>query len=103
MRTNFTLPTNSRGPSLNTRGFCSAGGMIMENFVYEIMESLLSEPFFTKRMKTLSGPDGFMLYDKLGVDIFSTSELLYPSMKIRLRLITATLSFNMISNNPNVS
>ena len=51
----------------------------------------------------LSRPDGFMFYGKLGVDFFSTSELLYPKMKIRLRLIRARPSFYVISDNPNVS
>ena len=46
--------------------------------------------------------DGFMLYGKLGVDFFSTSELLYPNIKIRLRLIRARPNFYMISDNPNV-
>ena len=67
------------------------------------MEAPLSEPFFTKRMNMLSRPDGFMLYGKKGVDFFSTSELLYPNMKIRLRLIRARPNFYMISDNPNVS
>ena len=53
-------------------------------------------------MKLLSRPDGFMLYGKLGIDFFSTSELLYPNMKIRLRLIRARPNF-YISDNPNVS
>ena len=44
-----------------------------------------------------------MLYGKLGIDFFSTSELLYPYMKSRLRLIRARPSFYMISDNPNVS
>ena len=66
------------------------------------MEAAFSEPFFTKRMKMLSRPDG-MLYGKLGVDFFSTSELLYPNMKVRLRLIRARPNFYMISDNPNVS
>ena len=51
----------------------------------------------------LSRPDGFMLYGKLGVDFFSYSELLYPKMKIRLRLIRARPNFHMISDNPNFS
>ena len=51
----------------------------------------------------LSRPDGFMLYGKLVVDFFSTSELLYTNMKIRLRLIRARPNFYMISDNPNVS
>ena len=44
-----------------------------------------------------------MLYSKLGIDFFSTSELIYPNMKIRLRLIRARPNFYMISDNPNVS
>ena len=51
----------------------------------------------------LSRPDGFMLYCKLGVDFFSTSELLYPNMKVWLRLLRARPNFYMISDNPNVS
>ena len=30
----------------------------------------LPDPFFTRRMKLLSRPDGFMLYGKLGIDFF---------------------------------
>ena len=37
------------------------------------------------------------------VDFLSTSQLLYPNMEIRLRLIRARPSFYMISDNPNVS
>ena len=51
----------------------------------------------------LSRPDGFMLYGKRGVDFFSTPELLYPNMKVRLRLIRDRPNFYMISDNPNVS
>ena len=51
----------------------------------------------------LSRADSFMLYGKMGVDFSSTSELLYLNMKIRLRLITARLNFNMLSDNPNFS
>ena len=54
-------------------------------------------------MKMLSRPDGFMLLGKLGVDFFSTSELLYPNMKVRLRLIKARPKFYVISDNPKVS
>ena len=44
-----------------------------------------------------------MLYGKLGIDFFSTSDLLYPNMKNRLRLTRARPNFYMISDNPNVS
>ena len=63
----------------------------------------LPDPFFKRRMKLLSRVDGFMMYDKLDIDFFSTSELLNPNMKIRLRLIRARPNFYMISDNPNVS
>ena len=43
-----------------------------------------------------------MLYGKMGVD-FSTSELLYPNIKIRQRRIGARPDFYMISDNPNFS
>ena len=44
-----------------------------------------------------------MLYGKLEVDFFSTSETLYPNKKNGLRLIRAKPNFYMISDNPNVS
>ena len=78
-------------------------GYDYEEFLDEIMEASLSEPFFTKRMKMHSRPDDFMLYGNLRVDFFSTSKLLYPNMKNRLRLIRARPNFYMISDNPNVS
>ena len=68
----------------------------------EDISNPLPDPFFTRRMKLLSRRHGFM-YGKLGIDFFSTSELLYPNMKIRLSLIRARPNFNMISDNPNVS
>ena len=38
--------------------------------------NLLESPFFTRRRKLYSRPDGFMLYGKLGIDFLTTSELL---------------------------
>ena len=69
----------------------------------EDISNPLPEPFFTKRMKLLSRPDDFMLYGKLGIDFLSTSELLYPNMKNRLRLIRARPNFYMIIDSPIVS
>ena len=54
-------------------------------------------------MRMLSRPDGFVLYGKLGVDFFSTAEMLFPNMKIRVPLIRATPNFYVISDIPNVS
>ena len=66
-------------------------------------ENLVKGPFFTRRMKLYSKPDGFVLYGKLGIDFLTSSELLYPNMKVRIRLIRAPPHFYMISENPNVS
>ena len=83
------------------------GVLHCEGFDYEQDSEDISNPlpdtFFTRRMKLLSRPDGFMLHGKLGLDFFSTSELLYPNMKIRLKLIRARPNFYMIIDNPNVS
>ena len=46
------------------------------------MQASLSEPFFTRRMKFPIRRDGFMLYGILGVDFFSTSELLDPNTNL---------------------
>ena len=72
------------------------GNLLCEGYDYEEDPedfSYLFDPFFIWRMKLLSRPDGFMLYGKVGIDFFSTSELVYPNMKIRLRLIRARPSF----------
>ena len=78
-------------------------GYAYEAFRDEILESPLSEHFFTRRMMRLSRHDGFILYCKLGVVFLSTSELLYPNMKVTSRLITTRPNFYMFSDNPNVN
>ena len=97
------ISNNFKGAISEYKGVLHCEGYDYEEFPDEIIEAPLSEPFFTRRMKMLSRPDGFMLYGKLGVDIFSTSELLYLNMKIRLRLSKARPNFYMISDKPNVS
>ena len=75
-----------------------------EGYDYEeYPENLLEVPIFTRRMKLYSTPDGFMLYGKLGIEFLTTSELLYPNMKIRIRLFRARPNFYMISEKSNVS
>ena len=54
-------------------------------------------------MKMYSRTDGLMLYGKRGINFRTTSELLSPNMKVRIRLIRARPNFYMISENPNVS
>ena len=80
------------------------GILLCEGYDYkqgpEDISKPLPDPFFTRTMKLLSRPDGFMLYGKLGIDFFSTSELLYSNMKIRLRLIRARPKFYLIRTTP---
>ena len=97
------ISNNFKGAISEYKGVLHCEGYDYEEFPDEILEAPLSEPFFTRRMKMLSRPDGFMLYGNLGVDFFSTSEFLYPNMKIRQRLIRGRPNFYMISDNPNVS
>ena len=81
--------------------------MHCESYIYEQDPEDISNPLpdsiFTRRMKLLSRPDGYVLYGRVGIDFFSTSELLHPNTKNRLRLIRARHNFHMISDNPNVS
>ena len=75
-----------------------------EGYDYEeYPDYLLEGPFFTRRLKLYSRPDGFMLYGELGIEVLKTSELLCPNMKVGIIQIRARPNFYMISENPNVS
>ena len=66
------------------------GVLLCEGYDYEEdPENLLECSSFTRRIKLYSRPDGFMFYDKLDIDFLTTSELLYPNMKVRIKLIRA--------------
>ena len=93
---------NSKGSIAEYKGVLHCEGYDYEQDPEDISNPL-PDPFYTRRKKLLSRPDGFMLYGKMGIDFFSTSELLYPNMKIRLRLFRARPNFYMISDNPDVS
>ena len=78
--------------------------MHCEGYYYEEdPEKLLEDLFFTRRMKLYSRSDGFLMNVELGIDFLTTLELLYPNMKVRIRLIPARPNFYMISDNPIVS
>ena len=81
------------------------GVLHCEGYDYqEDPKNLLESPFFTRRMNLYCRPDGFILCGKLGIAFLTTtSELLHPNMKVRIRLIRTRLNFYMISENPNVS
>ena len=98
----FYISNNFKGAISEYKGVLHCQGYDYEKFFDENFEASLSEPFFTRRKKMLSRPDGFMLYSDFGVDFSSNSELLYPNMKIRLRLIRTRPELYTNSNNPNV-
>ena len=88
------ISSNFKGAISEYKRVLHCEGYNYEEFLDVIMEAPLSEPFFTRRMKKmLSIPDGFMLYGKMGVNFFHTYELIYPNIKIRLRLVRARPSF----------
>ena len=97
------ISNNFKGALSENKGVLHCEGYDYEELPDEIMETSLSEPFFTRRMKMLSRPDGFISYGILGVDFFRNSDLLYSNKKIRLKLIRARPKFYMFSDNPNVS
>ena len=96
---NYYISKNFKAAISEYKGVLHCEGYEYEEDPEDISNPL-PDPFFTRRMKLLSRPDGFILYGKLGIDFFSTSELLYPNMKKRLRLIRARPNFYMISDNP---
>ncbi len=96
------ISSNFRAAISECKGVLHCEGYDYEQNPEDISNPLL-DPFFTRRMKLLSRLDGLVLYGKLGIDFFSTSELLYPNMKIRLQLIRGRPNFYLISDNPNVS
>ena len=59
---------NFKGAISEYKGVLHCERYDYEELPGEIKEAPLSEPFFTRRMKMLSRPDGFMLYGKLGVE-----------------------------------
>ena len=101
MRTNLTFVTKSRELSPNIRGFelrrvCLwyfSGWYYVDTLVWSILY---------KKNENVQRSDGSILCGKLGVDIFSTSEIIYPNMKIRQGLIGTKPKFYMINDNSNV-
>ena len=94
---------NFKGAISEYKGVLHCEGYDFEENPDDIQDSLLSDPFFSRGMKMLLRSDGLTEKGKLGVHFFTTSELLYPNMKVRIRLIRARPNFYMISDNPNVS
>ena len=102
MHTSLTFPSFSRVHLWIQKSFALRGVRLWGKSKW-IFRSAFIWTFSTRRMKIPSRPDGFISYGKLGVVFFSTSELVYPNMKVRWRLITARLNFYLFRDNPNVN
>ena len=102
VRANLAFQTNSR-IKLWVQRVVDCEGDDYDESPNEIQDAPLFELFFTLRLKTLSKPDGFMLNDKLNVEFFTNSDLIYPIKKNRLPLFRARYNFYIISDNPSVS
>ena len=100
---NSYFSNNFKGTISKYKGVLDCDGNDYDEFLEEIMEAPSSEPFSTRRMKMLAGPEDFLLYGKLGINFFSTSEFLFPQLKVRIRLIEARPKLYTISDNLNVS
>ena len=61
------ISNNFKGAIPEYKGVLHCEGYDYEELPDEFMEVPFSEPFFTRRMKMLSRPYGFMLYGKLGL------------------------------------
>ena len=53
--------------------------------------------------RTTFAENGTTYYDKLAIGLFRCEKLLLPNTKVRLKLISASPKFYMISYNPQVS
>ena len=84
----FYISNNFKAAIYEYKGVLHCEGYDYEQDPEDISNPL-PDPFFTRRMKLQSRFEGFIFYGKLGIDFFSTCELLYPNMKFRLRLIRA--------------
>ena len=103
VRTNPKFPTTSRELSLNTRDFCIAKGTTMKNFLMKLWKRLCLKLFSQGEWKCLADLMASCCLVNWALILFSTSEFLYPIMKIRLRLITARPNSYMTSDNRKVS
>ena len=97
MRSKWYISNDSNGAYSDNKGFMHYECYHYEENSDDVQEAPMSDTFFRK-MKMRSRPGGFILYSKLGVDL-STSPLLYPNKKVRIRL-RARPKACMISDNP---
>ena len=103
MSTNLQFPATPKERFPNTTRFCTTKCKTMDTYLMILCRHSCLIHFFTRRRTTLSRPDGFMLYGNFGVDLFSTSELLCPHMKLRVQLSRAEANLNIFREKIKVS
>ena len=64
------ISNNFKEPISEYKGVLYCEGYDFKESPDENMNAHFSEPFFTRRMKTLSRPNAFMLYRKRGLSFF---------------------------------
>ena len=100
MLTNRVFPTTLRVAISEYKVILYCEGYDFEANPDDIQDSPLTDPIFSKRLKMLLRSDGLTLYEKMGGDFFTTCELLYPNMKVRIRLIRGDLIFTCLAITP---
>ena len=103
MSTKLLFPKTSGEPSLNTREFCFARGTTTKNIRIKLWKRLCPRIFSQGECKSSVDPTASCFLVNWVLTFFSTSELLYPNWRIRLRLLGLRLSSYVITDNPNVS
>ena len=100
MLTNRVFPTTLRVAISEHKVFLYYEVYDFEANPDDIQDSPVTDPIFSKRLKILLRSDGLTLYEKMGVDFFTTFELLYPNTKVRKRLIRGDLIFTCLATTP---
>ena len=91
MLINLTFSTILTEPSVSTR----------ECYILTVMTLKKTQKTLwitSWRMKMFSRPDGFRLYGKLGVNFFTTSDLLYPNMKVIIFASIQSIRIKLLGN-----
>ena len=87
------ISNNFKGAIPEYKGVLHCEGYDFEANPEDAMDNPLEDPLFSRRMKMLSIPDGILLYGILGLEFFTTSELLYPNIKLEFDSLELDPSF----------
>ena len=97
------ISNNFKGAISEYKGVLHCEGYDYEEFPDEILEAPLSEPFFTRRTRSLTDLMASCCMVNWGLTFSPLLHCYTQKWKNSLRLIRARTNFYMISDNPNVS